>query len=63
MQSERAIGHPELNSVCGSRWKSHRTNVGLHMEVEYNTKDLQRDAVDRHGEVMRLAQTSEDLIS
>jgi len=31
--------------------------------VEYNTEDLQRDAIDRHGEVMFLTQTSDDLVS
>ena len=32
------------------------------MEVEYNTKDLQRDVIDRHSEIMCLTQRSDDLI-
>jgi len=61
MKSEWAIVCPEPNHLCSSWWKSHRINVVL-VEVEYNTKDLQRDAIDRHSEVMCLTQTPDDLI-
>jgi len=61
MKSEWVIVCPEPNRVSSSWWKQHRVNVVL-VEVEYNTKDLQRDAIDRHGEVMCLTQTPDDLI-
>jgi len=62
MKSEWVLGHPELDRVFGLWRKSHRTNV-VHVEVEYNTKDFQWDAIDRHGEVVCLTQSSDDLIS
>jgi len=62
MKSERVLGHPELDRVFGSWRKSHRTNV-VHVGVEYNAKDFQWDAIDRHAEVMCMTQASDDLIS
>ena len=62
MKFERAVSRPKFNRVCSSRRKQHRTNV-VHVGVEYNSKDFQRDAIDRHSEVMCLTQTSEDLVN
>jgi len=61
MKCEWTIVCPEFNRVCSSWWKLHRTNV-VHVGVEYNTKDFQRDAIDRHSEIMCLTQRSDDLI-
>ena len=35
----------------------------MHVEVEYNTKNLQRDAIDGHAEVVYPTQASDNFVS
>ena len=62
-KSEWPTVSPEPSHVHSSEWKSQRTEDVVYVEVEYDTKDFQRDAIDGYAEVVCPTQTSDDLVS